>query len=248
VSVFALIPARGGSKGIPRKNLVPLGGRPLIAHTVLTAQAAAVDEVFLSTDDEAIAEVCRDLGVNTPYRRPLDLAGDETKMIDVVLHWMDWARDEGPGEPDVLVLLQPTSPLRAPADINGTLESMRRHGAHSAVSVHAMAEHPMECVTVASNGWSFLLEDPNMAGRRQDYAGRHFFINGAVYATTTEFLRKRRAFMTDGNETAIYEMDPLRGIDIDTEADLLQAEAYVGHPGIRSRLADAGVVGLSAAT
>ncbi len=248
MSVFALIPARGGSKGIPGKNLVPLGGRPLIAHTVLAAQAAAVDGVFLSTDDDAIAGACRGLGLNTAYRRPRALAGDDTGMIDVVLHWLDWARDDGPGEPDVLVLLQPTSPLRAPADIDGTIEAMRRQNAPSAVSVHAMTEHPMECVSATDDGWSFLLGDPTTAGRRQNYAGRHFFINGAVYAATADFLRKRQAFMADGNETAIYEMSPLRGIDIDTEVDLLQAEAYVAHPGIRARLADAGVAGLSSAT
>jgi N-acylneuraminate cytidylyltransferase/CMP-N,N'-diacetyllegionaminic acid synthase len=236
VSVLAVVPARGGSKGIPRKNLAPLAGRPLISYTLQAARAAqTISDILVSTDDEEIAVACEREGVAVPYRRPAALAGDEVGMADTVLHVLDWWRAQH-GEPELLVLLQPTSPLRSAADVDGTVAELRRTGRNSAISVHEVSEHPMECVRLTGGAWSLLERPPAGAVRRQDYGARFFFINGAVYAVAPEFLRTRRAFMAEGEETALYVMDRMRGIDIDDPEDLALAEAVLSHPRLRRRI------------
>lgn len=228
--VLAVIPARGGSKGIPRKNVVPLAGRPMIAYTLDAArQSTAVTDILVSTDDDEIAALCESHGVAVPYRRPAELGGDSVGMVDTVVHALDWWGGANGGDPDLVVLLQPTSPLRSAADIDGTVRALRDSGKASAISVHRLREHPMECVRVAGEAWSMLEKPPVGASRRQDYNAQFQFINGAIYAVTPRFLRDRRAFMTEGHETALYTMSPLRGLDIDYPEDLDLAEAILGH-------------------
>ncbi len=234
MSVLAVIPARGGSKGIPRKNLAPLAGRPLIVHTLDTARAAkAVTDVMVSTDDDEIAAVCEGAGVTVPYRRPQALAGDAAGMVDTVLDALQWWSSRHGGEPELVVLLQPTSPLRNSDDVNGTIAALRETGCKAAVSVHEMREHPMECVKREGHSWTMLARPPASAAGRQDYSGRFYFINGAVYAVTPSFLRERHAFAVEGDETALYVMDAVRGIDIDDSDGLDMAEAILAHPRLR---------------
>ncbi len=231
MSVLAIIPARGGSKGIPRKNLVLLHNRPLIWYTLRAAQAArSVTDILVSTDDDEIASVCEQTSVPVPYRRPAALAGDAAGMIETLVHALDWWRDRQGEDPDLVVLLQPTSPLRSADDIDGTVALLRESGRPSAVSVHEMAEHPMECLRVAGRAWTFLERPPAGAVRRQDYGARFHFVNGAVYAARPEFVRGRGTLMVEGEETALYVMDRMRGIDIDDPEDLHLAEAILSHP------------------
>lgn len=235
--MLAVIPARSGSKGIPRKNIAPLAGRPLIAYTLGAARAAkTVTDVMISTEDEEIATVCEAEGVSVPYRRPRALAGDAAGMVDTVLDALDWWIVRQGEEPELVVLLQPTSPLRSPDDVDGTVRALRRAGRQSAVSVHEMAEHPMECIRLAGGRWTMLAHPPIGAAGRQDYEGQFYFINGAVYVTTPTFLRTRRAFVAEGNDTALYVMDAVRGIDVDDEDDLDMAEAILGHVRLRRRV------------
>ena len=237
MTVLAIIPARGGSKGIPRKNIVPLAGRPLVAHTLEAARAAkVVTDILVSTDDDEIAAVCAGLGAATAYRRPAALAGDTASAVEAAVHALDWWAERQGGDPELLVLLQPTSPLRTAADIDGTVAALRRAGVESAISVHEMSEHPMECVAATTDGWRMLVAPPAGATGRQAYGARFHFINGAVYVVTPGFLRQRRAFMVEGGETALYVMDALRGIDIDEPTDLDLAEAILTHPRLAARL------------
>jgi CMP-N-acetylneuraminic acid synthetase len=237
VTVLAVIPARGGSKAIPRKNLSPLAGRPLIAYTLAAARAAkTVTEVMVSTDDDEIAAVCEAEGVPVPYRRPQALAGDDAGMVDTVLDALDWWTARTSVKPELIVLLQPTSPLRSGGDIDGTVDALRRAVRESAVSVHAMTEHPMECVRLAGSSWTMLAHPPAGTVGRQDYDGQFYFINGAVYAATPAFLRSHRALLAEGEETALYVMDGVRGVDIDDEDDLDMAEAILLHPRLRRRV------------
>jgi CMP-N,N'-diacetyllegionaminic acid synthase len=231
VSVLAIVPARGGSKGIPRKNLVLLRGQPLISYTLRAAQTAkSVTDILVSTDDDEIASVCEQAGVPVPCRRPAALAGDGAGMIETVLHALDWWRDRQGNDPELVVLLQPTSPLRSADDIDGTVALLRESGRPSAVSVHEMTEHPMECVRLAGASWTFLERPPEGVVRRQDYGARFHFINGAVYAARPEFVRGRGTLMVEGDETALFVMDRIRGIDIDDSEDLHLAEAILSHP------------------
>src|ERR1700743_3832228 len=113
---LALIPARGGSKGVPRKNIVPVAGKPLLAWTIEAARnSTRLDRIILSTDDEEIASVAREFGVEVPFMRPAELAKDSSGSLEVALHALDWAAREPGGEPEYLLILQPTSPLRSSA-------------------------------------------------------------------------------------------------------------------------------------
>lgn len=235
--VLAIIPARGGSKGIPRKNVAALAGRPLIAYTLDAARAAkTVTDVLVSTDDDEIASTCEELGTMAPYRRPPELGGDSVGMVETALDALDWWSKGAGQEPDVVVLLQPTSPLRSADDIDGTVAALRAGKKPSAISVHEVREHPMECVRVLGGSWTLLEKPPAGANRRQDYGTQFHFINGAVYAVTPQFLRSRHAFMTEGQETALYVMDAIRGIDIDRPEDLDLADAILNHPGLKRRI------------
>ncbi len=223
--ILAFIPARGGSKGIPRKNLVPLAGKPLIQHTVEAAQkASGLDEIFLSSDDEEIIVFCRSLGLDVPYVRPPELATDEAPMIDAVLHALDWRQERGMPEMDAVLLLQPTSPLREARHIDGAVAQFLAHEVDSLTSVHEMLEHPFECVRRTWEGWGWLAKPANQAFRRQDYGEVFYFINGAVYLNTVQFLVEHRRFVMEGR-TDLYVMESDCGVDVDDLLGLRRAEA-----------------------
>jgi CMP-N,N'-diacetyllegionaminic acid synthase len=226
MSVVAFIPARGGSKGIPRKNLAPLAGRPLIQWTIdAVRESRTVDDIFLSSDDEEIIAFCRSIGVDVPYVRPPELAMDNTSMFDTVRHALEWMADyRSGGRPDDLLLLQPTSPLRTAEDIDGAVRQFRDTGVTSLISVHEMSEHPYECLRLAPDGWGFLAKPEGKALRRQDYADRYYFINGAMYLAKTRFILEEGLFFKE-SESGIYVMPPERGLDIDQPWQIPVAEA-----------------------
>jgi CMP-N,N'-diacetyllegionaminic acid synthase len=219
-SVLAVITARGGSKGLPRKNLLPFRGDPLIAWTIRAAQAApSIDRLILSSDDAEIIETARALGCEAPFQRAADLAGDTAASIDVLLD----AADRAPGY-DIVVLLQPTSPLRTAGDIEATLALMAESGAPGAVSVSEAPCHPYLIFRQDAGGRlsPFVDKPAGMGWRRQDLPSA-WRINGAVYAADLAWLRAERTLCKAG-ETAAYEMPIERSVDIDTLDDLLAAE------------------------
>lgn len=220
---LAFIPARGGSKGIPRKNLASLAGKPLLQYSVEAARACpSVDRIFLSSDDpETIAFGCS-LGLDVDYRRPDEISGDRASLIDAVLHALDWLELRGECF-DWIVLLQPTSPLRTGADVTAALAQFRDGRAATLLSVHRMHEHPFECLRGHSSAWTWLVQPPSSAWGRQAYPDDFYFINGAIYVATTDFLRRERRFVEDG-KAALYVMPAERGIDIDNPYQLALAE------------------------
>lgn len=225
--LLAFIPARGGSKGIPRKNLALLAGKPLIQYTLQAALASTrIDEILLSTDDEEIAAFCASSGVATHYRRPAQLASDDAPMLAALEHGLEWLAREKGAAPEEVLLLQPTSPLRTAADIDGAVERFRQTAADTLASVHTLGEHPSECVAVEGEGWRYLVPPPPRAARRQDYPGRYYFINGALYLARTPALLRERRFVVPG-ATLLYEMPRSRGIDVDSPLDLACAEAIL---------------------
>ncbi|MBW1740296.1 MAG: acylneuraminate cytidylyltransferase family protein [Deltaproteobacteria bacterium] len=230
MSVMAFIPARGGSKGIPRKNLVPLGGKPLIQYTIEAAKESEfIDEIFVSSDDKEIIDFCRSLGVDVPYTRPAELASDDTPMIDAVHDALRWKREKGLALPESVIVLQPTSPLRNALHIDAAIRQFKEEGAESLISVHEMLENPYECLKVMANGWELLAKLRKAAYRRQDYGERFYFINGAIYLAKTEFFEKCKCFFLEG-ESSLFFMPPECGVDIDNEHDLKRAEFYLRHP------------------
>ncbi|BAE48892.1 cytidylyltransferase domain-containing protein [Paramagnetospirillum magneticum] len=218
--ILALICARGGSKGLPGKNVRPLAGRPVIAWSVEAALGSSlIDRVVVSTDDPAIAEVARAAGAEVPFLRPAELASDTASLYDVIFHALE-ALDE---EPSHVVLLQATSPLRIAADIDGCIRLCLDHGAPAAASL---------CEPGKSPYWMFLL-DPDgtvrpviphdaSGGRRQDLPVA-WAPNGAVYVAETAWLRRERNFWKAG-VTLGYVMPLERSVDIDSLLDFRVAE------------------------
>jgi len=225
--LLAFVPARGGSKGIPRKNLAPLAGKPLIQYTLEAALASrTIDDVFLSTDDEEIAAFCAPFGVDIRYRRPPELATDEAPLMAAIEHGLHWYASERGRMPDDVLVLQPTSPLRTAQDIDSAVLRFRSQGAKSLLGVHAMVEHPYECVIAEADRWNYLVQPPQGITRRQDYVGKYYFINGALYLARTSVLLERRSFVIPGT-TLLHEMPREHGIDVDTAIDVACAEALL---------------------
>lgn len=226
MNVMAFIPARGGSKGIPRKNLVRVAGRPLLEYTLEAARGSKrISDVFISTDNDDIAAFCLSRGFDVSYRRPRKLAGDSALLSDTLCDALEWLRRQGKPLPDAVVLLQPTSPLRTSRDIDSAIELFNVSKARTLISVHKMIEHPYECVRLKKNGWDFLVKHPLVPGRQQ-YKENFYFINGALYIVTTKFFMKHRTFIVKG-KTALFIMPAWRGVDVDTPDDLLLAEFYL---------------------
>lgn len=216
--VLALLTARGGSKRLPRKNVLPLAGKPLIAWTVKAAlEARTVDRLILSTDDAEIAAVARDWGCDVPFMRPPALATDEASSMDVIWHALDMA---GEGFDD-LVLLQPTSPLRQASDIDACVTLRADRDAHAVVSVSA-PDKPLSHFGFAAGDGSFSRLDPALLPQ-----SGLCVLNGAVYAADIARLCATGSFYAA--DTLCFAMPADRSIDIDTRQDFLVAEALLRH-------------------
>jgi CMP-N,N'-diacetyllegionaminic acid synthase len=212
--VLAIIPARGGSKGIPRKNVRDVAGKPLIAWTIEEAKKSAyIDRLILSSEDPEIIEAARSWGCEVPFVRPMELAQDETPGIEPVLHALNAIFDY-----DIVVLLQVTSPGRTVADIDGCIDHLVRHGANSCVSLTKAKENPYWMFKVGARGvMQPVIPTDQIYSRRQDLP-QTYILNGAVYVARSEWLREHKTFVTDG--TLGFVMPNERSLDIDTEQDL----------------------------
>ncbi len=226
MSVVALIPARGGSKGIPRKNLAPLAGKPLIAWTIEAALASKnLSRVIVSTDDAEIADAARQHGADVPFLRPPELAADESGALEVALHALDWLRENAGGEPEYLLLLQPTSPLRTTADIDAAIDLARARGADAVLGVCEAEPHPYLARRVDENGaLSHFIPVPEASGPRQGFPPA-YVLNGALYLNRSTSLRASRAFQPPGALALVMPRE--RSLDIDTPLDLRIAEALL---------------------
>ncbi|TFE29043.1 cytidylyltransferase domain-containing protein [Cohnella luojiensis] len=219
--VLAVIPARGGSKGVPRKNIRELAGKPLIAWTIACASSSRyIDRCIISTDDSEIAEVSRRFGGDVPFIRPAELALDDTPGIDPVLHAIRSVSGYG-----IIVFLQPTSPLRVAADIDGCLERMVDSSASSCVSVTTVDKSPFWMYHVNELGTMRPLldiEDRNVSRQKLPPI---YVLNGAIYVATREHLEEHRGFLQP--ETKAYMMPRERSLDIDTLFDFAMAEMQI---------------------
>ena len=226
--VLGVITARGGSKGIPGKNLKLLGGRPLLDYTVEAANDTPLDRLIISTDDGRIADAAKALGCEVPFIRPAELARDETPHLPVIQHAVRWMRDQAGYTADVVITLQPTSPLRSAADIAAALRMLELSGADSVVSVNEVSAHahPMRMLRVDEHGMAVLFAtgEPvkKRINRRQDLP-KAWVMNGAVYACRTELLFAAEPGMY-GDRVVAYPMPPERSISIDTLEDWAEAE------------------------
>ncbi len=224
--LFGLIPARGGSKGIPGKNIVLCAGRPLIGWTCEAAvHSARLEKTILSTDSEEITRVAREWGIEAPFQRPPELALDTTPSIDVMLHALDWLEESG-ADVTGLVLLQPTSPLRTSAHIDAAVKLFAESGAATVVSVVKVPHnyHPSS-VMREDGGWLKPFEgEKHSITRRQDLAPL-FARNGpAVLIVSAPRLRSGRLY---GDRTRPYLMSAEESVDVDDASDLRHADVLL---------------------
>lgn len=224
--VLALVPARGGSKGILRKNLALVGGRPLVWHSLNAAlRTPGVDAVWLSSDDEAILQAGRDAGVNV-LKRPAELASDGASAVGVVQHFMASLPAALMAADPVVVYLQPTSPLRTERHIGEALAMMQREGAASVMSVVELQHSPYKCFKLDGQGRLASLFDESLSNARRQDLPATFLPNGAIYAFRASEFVARGGFPSNGGLP--YLMCETDSVDVDTPADLARVEQLIG--------------------
>ena len=219
---IAIIPARGGSKRLPGKNIKILGDKPLIALTIDAAIRSKVfDHVFVSTDSEEIASISKQYGAEVPFLRPAELASDTATTNDVVTHLVDWYEAESSNKVSTIAILQPTSPLRNAIHINEAFAEMEAKNAKAIVSVCEL-EHPIQFCNQLDS-------DKSMTGfikqedikRTQDLSPT-YRLNGAIYMFDRSYVGRMNEIYSEG--TFAYIMDSKLSIDIDTQDDFDLAE------------------------
>ena len=217
--ILAVIPARGGSKGIKDKNIYPINGKPLIAYSIEAGLGSKyIDAVMVSTDSSVIADKAKEYGAQVPFLRPNKLASDTSKTIDTIVDVLE--RYALIGEIfDVLVLLQPTSPLRKTQDIDSAIELFFKEGKKSLLSVNEASENPVLCRKLDGNRAVPILCQ-NSTVRRQDF-NTYYRVNGAIYINAVNEINKETSF--NDNEIA-FVMPKERGVDIDCIEDIYKAE------------------------
>lgn len=228
--ILGLIPARGGSKGIPRKNIVNLAGKPLLAYTCEAALGSRyIDRVVLSTDDEEIAQIGHDCGVEVPFMRPAELARDDTPSLPVAQHAIEWLREHESWNADLLVLLQPTSPLRRAHHIDAALSIMLESQADTVVSVVEVPHRYSPYSVMELKGGAlqpFLPGQAQFDRYRRQTMPRFYARNGpAVLITRVGVLFRDQSFY--GQLVLPYIMDEVDSLDIDTLYDLEIAEFLI---------------------
>jgi CMP-N,N'-diacetyllegionaminic acid synthase len=221
--IIGLITARGGSKAIPRKNVTPLAGKPLIAWTIQAALASrSLDRVIVSTDDTEITRVAREWGAEVPFVRPPELAQDDSPHHDVLIHAIRWLESQPASPPDYIMLLQPTSPLRTAQDIDAAIALATEKDADAVVSVCPAHHHPYLSKLIAPDGrlLDFIERPPGYLARQS--LPPVYALNGAIYLSRRSVLLEREGWDTD--RTYAYVMPPERSVDIDSPWDLHLAE------------------------
>lgn len=227
--ILALIPARGGSKGLPRKNVLEVSGKPLITWTVEAGLASAhVDAVVVTTDDAEIAEIARAHGAEVPFMRPAELALDTSPSIEAVLHALDALAADG-REFDYLALLEPTSPLRAPGDIDRAIELLAANesDADAVVSLGEVhMEHPSIVKRIEGGRLRPYVAQSETVTRRQDL-DRAYFPYGVVYLSKVSSLRQTRSFYPERTMPMLIER--WQNYEVDDVYDLLVVGAILSY-------------------
>lgn len=219
--IMALIPARGGSKGIKRKNIRELCGQPLIVHTIMAARGSSyIDSVFVSTEDTEIAEIANSYGALVPMMRPIELADDDSTTLDVVLHAV--GEFINADEWDALVLLQPTQPLRTTEDVDRAIEFFYKNNRKSVVSISEVDDSPILMRYFDEYGNMKKLLEIGSTIRRQEMP-KYYRVNGAIYINALEKIDGTTSF--NDNELG-FVMERSHSIDIDEEQDLILAQYY----------------------
>ncbi len=216
--VLAIITARGGSKSVPRKNIALIAGKPLLAWTIGAAlNCAALNRVIISTDDEEIAQIGQTWGGEVPFLRPAALARDDSSSMDTIIHAIQWLADHEEYRPDLVMCLQPTSPLCTAQDIAQVIDLARQKQAEGVVSVSPVHNHPYWVKRLTDDGRLENFISPEQPITRRQDLPVLYTLNGAIYLARRRVLLEKRTWYT--GQTFAYIMPPERSLDIDTPWD-----------------------------
>lgn len=226
--MIAIIPARGGSKGIPRKNVKTLGGIPLIAHTINAAkESECIDEIIVTTDDEEIASVAREYGASVPFMRPDYLAQDGSLAVDVYIHAVEWLNEHREKKIEKFMVLLPTTPFRTSNSIDGAYGFFINHGASTLIAVKEAPIPP---------GWYMKMDDKNVLNncrfecgkevQNRQNSSKYYIPCGAIYILDFELLKTKRTYYCDN--TVGYLLSNKEAVDIDSIEDFEYAEYCYG--------------------
>lgn len=222
------IPSRGGSKGIPRKNMHTFLGRPLIYQTLKIAkqiEGCYKGRVinFLSSDDDDIIDYSRNYGFDYDYKRPDKLATDNSTIVEGIYHALEWVRKNIKKEVSHVLILQPTSPLRELVHVKKFINYYFDNKLNSAFSVIPMKQHSVECIRVDGNSWNYLTSPLGSTNQRQTYPKTDYFIDGSYYMCSIQFLKSNDCVLKKGYSVPFIINDKYQ-IDIDEYEDLIMAE------------------------
>lgn len=227
MKILALIPARGGSKRLPGKNLRTLRNKPLIVWTIdAVSGVEGICDVLVSTDDSAIADAARNAGASVPWLRPSELATDTASSVDVALHALGRYEREN-ASVDGLLLLQPTSPFRTRATIERGIAAFRQYGGRPVVGVTPAHPHPSWCFRLEGDRMTPFVADGGLQIRSQDLPPA-YAVNGAFYLIRPADLRSRNTFFDEDIVPLIID-DPRENVDIDTAWDWTIAEVIAAN-------------------
>jgi len=218
LKVLAVITARGGSKGIPRKNIKDLAGKPLIAWTIEAAKGSVLLNDFLvSTDDQEIADISRQFGAPVPFLRPPELATDTATSMAVVQHALVWMKENEGKTYDALMILQPTSPLRTSEDIDGCIEKMRQTDCDSVMAMYRLSDLSLKKLKILDEDKILpVVEDEGPQTTMRQLAKPLYKRNGCAYLTKVGFIDQGDLF---GKDSRAYIMSEDRSADINTPLD-----------------------------
>lgn len=226
--ILALIPARGGSKGVPRKNIKLLAGRPLIFYVIDAAGSSRyVDKVIVSTDDKEIARIARDLNAEAPFIRPAELALDDTPDWPVFHHAVSFLENKMRWSPEVVVHLRPTSPFVKGKDIDAAISRLVDTGADGVRTVNRVRESPYHMQVMSEDGKIRPLIK-NIYGLRQNLPVM-YTTNGMIDATWRETIMENGKMLNLDKDIRGLEIEQYRGLELDTELDFFTAEQIISH-------------------
>jgi N-acylneuraminate cytidylyltransferase len=224
--ILVIIPARGGSKRLPQKNIRKLNGKPLVVWSIDVAKdIPEICDILVSTDDPSTAEICRLAGAYVPWLRPKEIASDSASGVDVALHALDWY-ENAKGAIDGVLLLQPTSPFRTLKNVKLGIELFLSDKTKPVVGVSENHFHPLWTFKLHEKILVPYLKKHGMKTRSQDLPPA-YIVNGSFYLIAPSILRKRKNFFSS-KCIPLFASSPEEGIDIDTEADFRYAEFIVG--------------------
>lgn len=232
--MIAVIPARGGSKGLPGKNIKEINGIPLIAYTIQAArEASCIERVVVTTDDEKIAESARRYGAEVPFMRPEYLASDTASAIDVYIHAVEYMMDDWKQEIEKFMVLLPTAPLRTSGHIEAAYRRFMKSGARTLISVTEADVPPSWYLYKDENGCLSSCNFGNTEGflHNRQVEQRYYVPNGAIYILDYKLLKEERTYYCDN--TIPYIMDRKESVDIDTMEDFEYAEFLIRQKGVR---------------